>query len=109
MTQIYTSTEELISFVNNILDISKLEAGRMVFTYEYIDHHEHIKNIINNFTSLYLEKNIPLILTDNSKIDTLYTDKSKLTLIMNNLLSNAYKFTPQNGNVEVLLEDDIKE
>lgn len=105
MTQIYTSTEELISFVNNILDISKLEAGRMVFTYEHIDHHEHIKNIINNFTSLYLEKNIPLILTDNSKTDTLYTDKSKLTLILNNLLSNAYKFTPQNGKVEVLLTD----
>lgn len=105
MSQIYTSTEDLISFVNNILDISKLEAGRMTFAMESIDPHIHIQKIYDNFSTLYAEKSITLVLTDHSKRATMSTDPTKLTLILNNLLSNAYKFTTSGGQVDIILED----
>lgn len=93
MKKIYDNTESLIEFVNNLLDISKIEAGKMDIKFESIDPVSVIKDCIDDFSDIYHEKNIGIHLTDESSQDIIKTDKSKLYLILSNLLSNAYKFT----------------
>ncbi len=105
MLQIYGSTEELINFVNNILDISKLEAWRMTFTYKPFSHRILTKKVVDNFMTLCAQKSISLTLTDACLRDTIQSDEAKLVLILNNLLSNAYKFTNANGKIEVKISD----
>lgn len=93
MQKIYDNTESLIELVNNILDISKIEAGRFEIIRNNFRISESIKKCIDNFETLYTEKGISLILTNTYTEDIIYTDESKFILICNNLLSNAYKFT----------------
>lgn len=105
MQKIYDNTESLIELVNNILDISKIEAGRFELLYEEVNIRELIQLSVENFETLYREKWIALILTNECQINTIRTDKSKFILICNNLLSNAYKFTDTGGKVEVHVTD----
>lgn len=94
MKKIYESTSSLIDLVNNILDISKIEAGRMEITLSDIHPDDVIKKCMDDFQSIYQEKNITLRLTNLLRSDIiLHTDEGKLRLILTNLLSNAYKFT----------------
>jgi two-component system, chemotaxis family, sensor kinase CheA len=106
MEKIYNSTESLIDLVNNILDISKIEAGRFEIIKSETDIQKTIQLCIDNFRTLYKEKGIDLVLTNNSTITTIITDASKYTLICNNLLSNAYKFTESGGRVEFEVFDE---
>lgn len=101
MQKIFNNTESLIELVNNILDISKIEAGRFEILWEEVNIKDIIEKCVENFENLYREKGIALILTDSSKIDTITTDQSKFILVCNNLLSNAYKFTEAGGRVEI--------
>jgi two-component system, chemotaxis family, sensor kinase CheA len=94
MQKIYNNTDSLIELVNNILDISKIEAGRFEIIKKEIPIIDTIGKCVDNFRTLYAEKGIALVLTNNTTLSTLYTDESKYTLICNNILSNAYKFTP---------------
>ena len=100
MQKIFDNTESLIELVNNILDISKIEAGRFEILWEEVNIKDVIQNCVENFEILYRDKGITLILTNECTLDTIVTDRSKFILICNNLLSNAYKFTETNGKVE---------
>ena len=100
MQKIFDNTESLIELVNNILDISKIEAGRFEILWQEVNIKDVIQKCVENFENLYREKGITLILTDVSEIDTITTDRSKFILICNNILSNAYKFTEKEGTVE---------
>lgn len=93
MKKIFDSTEWLIDLVNNILDISKIEAGRMEIHTAQMPILDTIQSTMENFTSLCKEKGILLDLTQNIISDTMSTDISKFQLVLTNLLSNAYKFT----------------
>ncbi len=101
MKKIYDSTESLISMVNNILDISKIEAWRMRLNISSVNIHELIGKCINDFESMYTEKGIVLNLEDISSLEMIDTDDEKFRLIMNNLLSNACKFTLAWGKVNI--------
>lgn len=101
MKKIYDSTESLINMVNNILDISKIEAWRMRLSISTVDIHELISKCINDFDSMYDEKHIALTLEDTSSLGMIDTDDEKFRLIMNNLLSNACKFTLAWGKVDI--------
>ena len=66
-----------------------------------------IEKSINDFESMFHEKNIGLSLTDTLSLSTISTDEDKFHVIMNNLLSNACKFTSNGGKVNVeLIESD---
>lgn len=106
MQKIYDNTDSLIELVNNILDISKIEAGRFEIIKKEIPILDTIGKCVDNFRTLYSEKGIALVLTNQATLSTLYTDESKYTLICNNILSNAYKFTPAwwSVNIEVFEE-----
>ncbi|MCD6178663.1 MAG: PAS domain S-box protein [Bacteroidales bacterium] len=92
---------QLMSIINDIIDISKIESGQIKLNYERINLCETLKDIFNMFEISALEKNLKLILKpDCPKIEYfIITDELRLKQILINLISNALKFT-QSGFVE---------
>lgn len=99
LKKIYNNVEWLLSLINDMLDISKIEAWKIWFFYEYFNLGEFLENFINYIKPLALEKNIEI----NVKIDyaniVLYSDKSKLSQLLNNIFSNAIKFSSNNWKI----------
>ncbi len=94
--KIDNSAKNLLGIINNILDISKIEAGKLEL--EKIDFklHEVIDDSINLLTFKMEEKNLKFELDYEEGISTLYHgDALRLSQILNNLLSNAVKFTSE--------------
>lgn len=96
---IYSSGKHLLNMINNVLDISKIEAGKLELKYEEICVKETIDDVLNTVSGIANKKNITIKNTIQSDIPTFVVDQLKLKQILFNLLSNAIKFTPKNGNV----------
>jgi PAS domain S-box-containing protein len=109
---IKTSGEILIVLINDILDLAKVDAGKMIFEKRNFKLYESISSIIHLFEHKAKEKNLKLIKEYNQKIPpVLIGDSARLHQIILNLLSNAVKFTSKGSitvNVDLLDEDDEK-
>lgn len=95
------NAEKLNSIINDILDFSKLQSGKMVFNLEQVSTYEVIEDAINSMKAWATSKNINLYSKLNSGLANVYADKRKTEQILINLISNAIKFTPENGKIEV--------
>jgi len=92
---------QLMNIINDIIDISKIEAGQIKLNYEFVDLCETIQDIYNMFILNTKEKGIDLI-KSSSRTEKEYlvkTDELRLKQILINLVSNAIKFTKQ-GSIE---------
>lgn len=87
----YQSAENLVAIINDVLDIAKIEAGRMSLNIELIDLPELLQEQQNLFRLESRQKGIPLIVECNVK--QIPTDALKLKQVLTNLISNAFKFT----------------
>ncbi|ASU22436.1 ABC transporter permease [Vibrio qinghaiensis] len=99
--QAYNASLDLIDIVNNVLDISKIEMGDNNLNLEYVEIKKSLTNISSLFVSLCDKKKLDLFF--DLKIDDtiyVYTDIIYLRQILNNILSNAIKFTPS-GSITV--------
>ena len=97
---IQISSLHLLGMINEILDLSKLEANAMKFNPTEINPSQVIQEVINILEPLYKNKNIKVVF--NSKFDgSINADYQKLQQILYNLLSNAIKFTHENGKIEI--------
>ncbi len=94
---------KLLHLVNEMLDLAKLENGRMELHIVTADIISFIKYICESFYSFAEDSNIKLIV--NSEIDelTMDFDSAKLSTIISNLLANAIKFTPEGGEILIHL------
>ncbi|MBF0318503.1 MAG: response regulator [Nitrospirae bacterium] len=101
ITDIFTSGQHLLSLINDILDLSKIEAGKMTLDIDRI----HILSMLENSLSIVKEKaqahNIRLKLSVEDSVGEVLADARKLKQIVYNLLSNAVKFTPVDGAVNL--------
>ena len=101
MQAIKTSSDNLLIIINDILDFSKIEAGKMNFESVQFKIEKIINSAIELFQSKADEKSISLILEKDSTIPEFVTgDPTRLTQILNNLISNAIKFT-ERGEVRL--------
>lgn len=98
----------LLKQVNDLLDVSKLEAGRMVLNYEQADLAQLVRLTAANFDGLAQEKNITFTI-DAPEFLPAQVDAAKVQRIFLNLISNAFKFTPNGGTVRCTLETDRAE
>ena len=98
----------LLRLVNNLLDYSKIEEGRMSMKLQEVDLVKIMKNYIVTIESASESKGIEL--TFNSNIDSLllFIDIEKADKIAMNLLSNALKFTDEGGKIEISIREDDK-
>ena len=96
--------ERLNLIINDLLDISKIEAGKVEIRPIFFDLVEHISKIIKSFEPVAAKKKLKLISSLPSKTITVFLDKDKITQVITNLLSNAYKFTGEGGSIEIGLK-----
>ncbi|NOR47615.1 MAG: histidine kinase, partial [Methanosarcinaceae archaeon] len=87
--------------VSDLLDISRIESGKIRFNPEITDLYEIVNLSVKNVDSLSKEKNISIDVNLSKDLPSVRTDKDKLIQVFVNLLNNAIKFTPQGGNVEI--------
>lgn len=97
---IHKSGSDLLTLINDILDLSKIEAGKVELQHEKISLKELSSDIHLLFRDFAQEKQIHFHCNTSEKDLYLFTDKVRLEQVIKNLLSNAFKFTPVNGHVE---------
>jgi len=97
------NVERLTRLINDLLDLSKIEAGKMELKKAKTDLKALVRNAVTAFTGWFKEKGITARLdVPNTPLD-LEIDVDKITQVMNNLLSNALKFTPAKGEIRIAL------
>ncbi len=93
---------QLLGLVNEILDLTKLESGKMTVHEEPTPTYPFLRRLAATFESYAAQKNIKLIVAiDPDMPPGLMLDKAKIERIVNNLLSNALKFTPKDGTITI--------
>jgi ligand-binding sensor domain-containing protein len=101
------NSDRLLQLVNQLLDLSRLESGRMKLQAARGDIVTFLQQTVANFESLATNKGIILNLKTPSEPLMSYFDRDKLEKIISNLLSNAFKFTPEGG--KIILECGMQE
>jgi signal transduction histidine kinase/DNA-binding response OmpR family regulator/streptogramin lyase len=96
-----TNAQRLLRLINQLLDLSKLESGKMQLRAAAGDLVAFLQNLVVSFAPLAERKRIALRLESTEKKLLVYFDRDKMEKIFSNLLSNALKFTPEGGSVEV--------
>jgi signal transduction histidine kinase len=103
---IQSSGQKLLNLINDILDLAKIEAGKMHVRLEEFSLHDVCDGLANMFRPLAEKKNIDLRTQIEPDIPALRQDLTKFQQILQNLLSNAVKFTPEGGRVLLKAETD---
>lgn len=104
---IHGSGHDLLSLINDILDLAKIEAGRVEINLDEVSILEIRKDLETMFDGLSKEKDIDFnISISNDLPAVIEADKVKLLQILRNLLSNAFKFTEKEGNVDLFIEKE---
>ena len=106
VTNIRTSGEQLMNLISDILDLAKIEAGKMQISVKGFDAIDAGEGVLTMFRQMAEKKNIDLRATYSANIPKLRQDIGKLQQILTNLVSNAIKFTPEGGRVT--LEIDVE-
>lgn len=99
---IMTSGQQLMAQINDVLDLSKLEAGKMRVYPQPIDVAELIDHGVAQVRQVAEKKHIELAVAVPGDLPTVKQDAGKLRQILANLLSNAVKFTPEGGKVTIV-------
>ena len=98
---IHASGEHLLQLINDVLDMSKIEAGRMDLILEEFVVDAAFREVVTVVKSLAGRKGIELTILVEPEDLVIYADKGKVKQVLYNLLSNAIKFTPDNGSIFV--------
>lgn len=109
LDSIYTSGKNLLTLINDILDLSKVEAGKVEIIYESVNTRSFLDEINNIFQAKIEEKGLEYhINIDKNLSRNIYADELRLRQIIINLLSNAVKFT-QKGYIKFSVEQDVSQ
>ncbi|GJM33397.1 MAG: hypothetical protein DHS20C18_23980 [Saprospiraceae bacterium] len=100
------NSERLLNLVNQLLDLSKLESGREQLEIEKGNVGQFINAIANAFESMAARKQIDYQIQISPELEAAYFDRDKLEKIMTNLLSNAFKFTNEEGQITFIVKRD---
>ena len=111
LEKIYKQSNSLVQLINNLLDIARIESGKVQMEMKDISIKEILDSIVDIITPQIKEKNISLKINSNIKFDKIKADQVQLERALLNLLSNAVKFTPEKGKVLIDIQekdDDIQ-
>jgi signal transduction histidine kinase/CheY-like chemotaxis protein len=105
LTKIGDSAEHLLSLINDILDMSRIESGRLILKNEEFQFSKLVEYINTMFSSQCSGKGLDYHCHINGHVDDFYIgDNMKLRQVLINILGNAVKFTPAGGNVNLDIE-----
>ncbi|RKY22353.1 MAG: hypothetical protein DRP62_07465 [Planctomycetota bacterium] len=98
---IITGGKNLLNMINDLLDLAKTEAGKMKLHIEKTTVAGICDVVVSSLAALTRKKKIKVKLTVDDNIPNLYTDAGKVQQILYNFMSNAVKFTPKRGRIEI--------
>lgn len=96
---IQRNAQRLLTLINQILDLSKLDAGKMKLVLHTENIIQLLKNLVFSFESLVQNKNISLEFKSDVDHASMQCDRDKIEQVLTNLISNAIKFTPPGGHI----------
>ena len=102
LTLVHKNTERMLHLVNQILDFRKIENKKMKVLLEKTDVLALLQRVMDNFRLIAEEKNINYQLETNREAIETWIDQDKFEKIIFNLLSNAFKYTPDNKSITVI-------
>ena len=103
--KITLSSKHLLGLINDVLDMSKIESGKLTLNMNQISLHDTMESIVNIVKQqIESRKQHFDIFIQNIKTEEVYCDSVRLNQVLINLLSNAVKFTPEGGVINVYLE-----
>jgi signal transduction histidine kinase len=105
LNMVRRSSQHLLSLINDVLDISKIEAGQLQVAIEKIDLRQIVEKVEQSTRPLAEGKGLELGFEISAEIKTIMGDSRRVEQILLNLLSNAIKFTEQ-GSVRIVCEED---
>ncbi|MFZ2961034.1 MAG: PAS domain S-box protein [Candidatus Ozemobacteraceae bacterium] len=100
------SGRHLLALINDILDLSKIEAGRLDFQFDDVDFESIVRSSLHLVRQLASKKKLQIGLKFDSLAGPIRADERRVKQILVNLLSNAVKFTPEGGNIGLELVQD---
>lgn len=106
MHDILSNSKHLLTLISEILDLSKIEAGKIDFYPEAVYLPRLLNEVISSFQPFFKEKNISFKMTVDENVSIAYIDPTRFKQIAYNYLSNAIKFTPNGGQIEIRIKDE---
>ena len=95
------SCSEMVDMIDTLLDIHKFDAGKMVMAFRHEEPHLLIQKIVNRFQPVAQREGLRLFASFRDTLPTVQVDRTKFIRLLSNLLSNALKFTPDGGEIEI--------
>jgi DNA-binding response OmpR family regulator len=97
------NSNRMIRFINQLLDLRKLQSGKASLKVHEFDLVFFLRNIFEYFNEIAVKKNIILTLICEQENVMVWADAEKLDIVFYNLLANAFKFSPENSSIKVIL------
>ncbi len=100
LTAIYNAGQHLLGLINDILDLSKIEAGKMELAFEDVDIADLVNSVMSTAVGLVKDKPVKLIKEIDDNLPIIHADPIRVRQVLLNLISNAAKFTEE-GHIKV--------
>jgi signal transduction histidine kinase len=109
LTQGYASNERIIALVNDMLNISRIEEGRFGYSFTQDKFEEALTIVIKSLENQINNKKIKLSTKLPKDLPLVYMDRQKMTLVLQNLIENAVKYTPESGKIDIKVTNNKTE
>lgn len=107
LRKIALSGKHLLGLINDVLDMSKIESGKMTLSMEQASLPEVVEGIVGIVQSqIHAKKQNFNVLVDNIEVENVFCDSVRLNQVLLNLLSNAVKYTPEGGDILFTLYEE---
>lgn len=103
------SNERMISLVNALLNISRIESGRIIIEPQEVMLEDLLGDILEEFAERFKEKKVKFIKSISDNMSTINADPKLIKEVYVNLISNALKYTPENGEISIFISEKSDE
>ncbi len=97
----YQSTEELLALVNDMLDVSRIEANKITLELKPLSITDTVTQLVSELSPRSQELGVPVQIADHEEIPKVIADSGKLKEVLTNLLGNSLKYTPRGGSITI--------
>jgi len=104
---ISTNVGRMQTLVSDLTDVSRIESGHVHMDYEAVPLVDVVGDVVRTMQAQMESKHQELIISTEDNLPLVWGDRNRLVQIMTNLVSNAYKYTPENGHVEIKLANQL--
>jgi signal transduction histidine kinase/ligand-binding sensor domain-containing protein/AraC-like DNA-binding protein len=108
-SMIYRNAQRILRLINQLMDVRKLDKGQMKLHFRETDMVEFIKDLMLTFEYLSKRKNIQFNFIHSSDTLNVWIDRNNFDKVLLNILSNAFKYTPENGEITIELKTGSNE